>query len=318
MRSSVLTGLVVSALFSSSLGCALGDPAAPSSEEPSAASVFEAPVADPTNDEEGARPLGDLLQAAKSNAEPTSAPTPAPGTPEAPVEEAAAGPKPTQQCTVSKDGEGFFVRTSGKGDYVAYVPASYSPDKPMRLVVGMHGCGDNAANFARWGVNPFATRTTQTHLGISVGSETGNNKCWSMGNDDAKVLAAVDDLAKCFWVDQRKVTIAGFSSGGQLAYRVGLMNASRFAGILIENSSLYAAGADPDQLLAKAAWKINVAHRARTNDSVFPLSRVKADWAKTNAAGFPLQTSELPGGHDGNSGDWVDFLLPASAAWSKP
>jgi predicted esterase len=298
------------------MGCALGDPAAPSSDDPSQADLAEAPAA--TGGEEAAPALGNLLQGATSTAEPATAPPPA-ETPEVEEESSAsAGPKPTQQCTVQKDAEGFFVRSSGKGDYVAYVPSSYSPDEPMRLVVGMHGCGDDAQNFARWGVNPFATRATQTHLGISVGSESGNNKCWSMGNDDAKVLAAIDDFAKCFWVDQRKVSIAGFSSGGQLAYRVGLMHASRFAGIMVENSSLYAAGSDPDQLLASAAWKINVAHRARTSDSVFPITRVKGDWSKTKAAGFPLSTSELPGGHDGSSADWVDFLLPQSASWTKP
>lgn len=240
--------------------------------------------------------------------------TPPPATPTGPN----PGPKPSGTCSVTKDADGFFVRNSGKGDYVAYVPASYTGNEPMRAIVGMHGCGDNMANFARWGVNPSATRATQNHIGISLGSETGNNKCWSMGGDDAKVLAAVQDLSKCFWIHQAKVTIAGFSSGGQLAYRVGLKNANAFAGILIENSSLYAADSNPDALLVNAARKISIAHRARTSDSVFPISKVKGDWTKTTNAGFPLQTSELAGGHDGSSADWSGFLIPASATWSMP
>ena len=188
----------------------------------------------------------------------------------------------------------------------------------MRAIVGMHGCGDNMTNFARWGVNPFATRSTQDHIGISLGSETGNNKCWSMGGDDAKVLAAVQDLSKCFWIHQAKVTVAGFSSGGQLAYRVGLKNADKFAGILVEHASVYAADSNPDGLLASAARKIPIAHRAATSDTVFPIAKVKADWTKTTNAGFPLSTSEVAGGHDGTSADWTGYLIPASAGWSLP
>ena len=228
---------------------------------------------------------------------------------------AGAGPKPTATCTVTKDAAGFFTRGSGASSYVAYVPASYNSTAPMRLIVGLHGCGDNAKNFASWGVNPFDTRSSQTHIGISIGGQDGN--CWS-ASDDAKVLAAVADIASCFWVHQKKVVIAGFSSGGELSYRLGLSQATKFAGILIEDSGLYAANSNPDALLANAAWKLNIAHRTHTSDPVFPLAKVKADWAKTTAAGFPLMTSETPGAHDGTSTDWANWLIPQSASWTAP
>ncbi len=248
----------------------------------------------------------------------TQAPVdPKPATPPPPLQP-DPGPPPATTCSVQKDGDGFFWLTSSKSAYVAYVPASYSPSAPMRVIVGMHGCGDDALNFAKWGVNPFPTRAKQQHIGISVSGESGNNKCWSMGGDDDKVLAAVEDLAKCFWVNRSKVVVAGFSSGGQLAYRVGMMKASSFAGILIENSGLYAAGAPSASLIAGAAWKIHVAHRARTSDSVFPIAKVKADWQSLSAAGFPVVTSELAGGHDGNSDDWASWLIPQSASWVAP
>jgi predicted esterase len=188
----------------------------------------------------------------------------------------------------------------------------------MRAIVGLHGCGDNAMNFATWGVAPAATRATQDHIAISVSGETGSNHCWSMGGDDDKVMAAVDDLAKCFWIDRSRVVVAGFSSGGQLAYRVGLMKASSFAGILIEDSALYAAGSPEASLLAGAAWKIPIAHRAHTSDTVFPLAQVKADWKLITGAGFPLETTEVAGAHDGTSVDWSSWLIPQSANWVRP
>ena len=228
---------------------------------------------------------------------------------------AGAGPKPTNACSITKDGSGFFTRTSSQSPYVAYVPSSYDGTKPMRMIVGVHGCGDSAANFAQWGPNPFDTRSTQDWIGISVGGADG--RCWN-ASDDAKVLAAVDDISQCFWVHQKKVVIAGFSSGGELSYRLGLGQASRFAGILIEDSGLYAANGNPDGLLASAAWKINIAHRAHSSDTVFPLATVQADWAKTTAAGFPLTTSVVAGTHDGTSTDWFSWLIPQSATWTAP
>ena len=241
---------------------------------------------------------------------PSATPTPVPVDPNA-----SAGPKPTTTCSVSKNGAGFFTRTSAASSYVAYVPASYDGTTPMRLIVGLHGCGDDAMNFATWGVNPYDTRATQDHIGISIGGADG--RCWN-ASDDAKVLAAVDDISSCFWVHQKKVVIAGFSSGGELAYRVGLSQASRFAGILIEDSGLYAANGNPDALLANAAWKLHVAHLTHTSDPVFPLAQVKADWVKTKAAGFPLMTSETPGAHDGSSTDWAGWLIPESTSWVAP
>lgn len=240
---------------------------------------------------------------------------PAPGAPGVDPN-AGAGPKPTNTCAISKDSAGFFTLTSSKSSYVAYVPASYDGTKPMRLIVGIHGCGDSAMNFATWGVNPYDTRATQQHIGISLGGKDG--QCWSMGGDDDRVAAAVESISRCFWVHQKKVVVGGYSSGGQLAYRVGLQDASRYAGIIIEDSGLYASGTPSTTLLTNAAWKVNIAHLTHTSDTTFPLAQVKADWAATKAAGFPLLTSETAGTHDGTSDDWANWLIPQSASWLAP
>ena len=228
---------------------------------------------------------------------------------------AGAGPKPAGTCSVTKDSAGFFTRGSGASSYVAYVPATYNGSTPMRLIVGVHGCGDSAYNFATWGVNPYETRTTQTHIGISIGGQDGN--CWS-ASDDAKVLAAVADISSCFWVHQKKIVLAGYSSGGELTYRLGMSQAAHFAGLLIEDSGLYDSGVNETTVMANAAWKLHIAHRTHTSDPVYPLAQVKADWAKEQAAGFPLMTSETAGDHNGTSTDWATWLIPNSASWVAP
>lgn len=242
--------------------------------------------------------------------QPTPSPTVPPGstTPVAkPVDD--PGPAPAGCVGITKDADGFFTRTTPKSDYVGFVPKAYD-GKPTTLVVGLHGCGDDAMNFATWAVNPWDTRGKQAHIGISIGGKDGS--CWDTNKDADKVIAAIDDVSKCFYVHKQKVVLAGYSSGGILAYKLGLSQASRFAGIIIENSGL--GSAQP----SAAAWKINVAHIAHKGDNNFPLNSVRNDWAKLEAAGIPLVKSEVDGPHDGSSDDWNHFLLPKISGWKAP
>lgn len=263
----------------------------------------------------------DVEEAAGSPATAPSATEPVLGAPPEPTESEPTkpsvnpppadnpGPAPAGCTGITKDKDGFFKRTTAKSDYTAFVPKSYA-GKPTTLVVGMHGCGDSAHNFATWGVNPAKTRGSQAHIGISIGGKDG--QCWDTSADAEKVTAAIADISTCFYVHQQKVVLAGFSSGGLLAYRMAFANAGNYAGILIENSSI--GGASP----ASASWKIPVAHFAHTEDTSFPIAKVRADWAKIEAAGLPLSKKEAPGGHDGTSDDWSDFLLPKIAGWKAP
>ena len=111
---------------------------------------------------------------------------------------------------------------------------------------------------------------------------------------------------------QQKIVLAGYSSGGILAYKMGITESAKYAGIIIENSGL--GGTQP----TSASWKINVAHIAHLSDDSFPIAGARADWTKLEAAGIPLQKKEVPGTHDGTSDDWSDFLVPKIAAWKAP
>jgi hypothetical protein len=278
------------------------------------ASAFGCAQADGSDSNELADPT-----APAATTETPASPGATPDAPAAPAPKAPnvddPGPPPAGGCSLSPDGDGFFVRDSGKGSYVGYVPASYT-GKPTRLLVGMHGCGDAAYNFATWAVNPWATRDTQDYIGISIDGASGGGSCWKNA-DAAKVLAAIDDISQCLYVHKQKVVISGFSSGGELAYSLGLSHASRFAGVLILNSTLSAAG-DASALLGGAAYHIPIAHRAHKQDSVFPIATVHSDWSTIRNAGFTLDTSEVDGDHDGTSDDWTDWLLPRMESWKAP
>jgi predicted esterase len=198
------------------------------------------------------------------------------------------------------------------------LPAGYNGANAYPMVIGAHGCGDTAKNFATWAMAPAASRATQSYIAVSVGAGR-DGQCWTAAQDEAKVLAVLDDVRSCFYAHQKKITMAGYSSGGILAYTTAMRNAKRFAGLLIENSSLQSAfGSGTDAALAAAAWKLNVAITARTGDTSFAIANIRTDRTKLQNARFPVQYRELAGGHDGSSDDWSGYLLPKIGAFVAP
>lgn len=232
-----------------------------------------------------------------------------------PTSDSDPGPGPTETCPVTADAQGFFTLSTDI-DHVARLPIGYDATKPYPLLVAIHGCGDTALNFATWGAAPYDLRATQSYIAISIGGR--DDDCWNLASDIPSVEAAIARTEACFYVNRKKVVLAGYSSGGMMAYKMGMTGAAAYAGILIENSGLKAGVGNVDAALAAVAWKINVAHTARLDDGSFPIAPVRADRDKMLAAQIPLTYRELPGTHDGTTDDWAQFLIPAMTDWTAP
>lgn len=221
-------------------------------------------------------------------------------------------------CAFTPDADGFFKLTSPKGDYWVRLPPKYDKTKAARLLFGFHGCGDNALNFATWAIVPYALRTTQDYIGASLGGRDG--ACWTISTDTAVAQAALAHIASCFAIDPKKTVLAGYSSGGGMAFSMGFGDAAKYAGILIENSGLSQAvgGGNVTKVLGAVAWKIDVAQSARIGDGSYAIAGIRADRDKMLAAGIPLLYRELDGTHDGTTDDWALYLIPKMATWTAP
>jgi poly(3-hydroxybutyrate) depolymerase len=230
------------------------------------------------------------------------------------------GPGPTRSCSFTPDADGFFTLASTKSNYVVRLPPAYevAHPRPSRLLVALHGCGDTAANFATWAAVPYSLRSTQSYIAISVGGRDGT--CWNNTADAPIVAAAIADVRSCFYVHQERIVLAGYSSGGDLAYRLGMTDALVYAGLLIEHASLSSAvgSGNVTSVLNAAGWKLNVGHIAGINDESYPIATVKSDIMKMTDAGFPVQYQETNSTHDGTSSDWSGYLLPLMTKWSTP
>jgi CARDB len=248
---------------------------------------------------------------------PPTAPAP-PTTPTPPVSTVPTAPI-SYQVNTPED------VTDSQSDYWVDVPSSYdaSNQTPETLLVWMHGCGGEAEGDT-WEVSPGDDRS---YIAISIGGR--DDDCWDPDTDVPLVLAAVADVKTHFNIDPRRVIIAGYSSGGDLAYRTIFDNADLFAGILAENTSPFRdTGSTADQSLAAAAWKFNDVHLAHDQDDTYPLAGVQGEITQMRAAGFPVTLIHVPGDHfdddndvndTGTDNDLRHYLLPhINDGWQSP
>jgi hypothetical protein len=206
---------------------------------------------------------------------------------------------------------------SGTINYV-YVPTSYDDTHrtPTKLLVWLHGCTGHASGDV-WVVSPGGS---QSWITLAVGGEEGG--CWDMNNDPAVVLAAIADLKTHFNIDPKRIILGGYSSGGDLTYRMDFYYASMFAGILVENTSPFRdTGSSQSASLAAASWRFNVVHLAHLQDDTYPIAGVRAETDAMTQAGFPLLRLEHDGGHSDSTTnpDLLTYLLPhMDDGWTAP
>lgn len=219
--------------------------------------------------------------------------------------------KPTNPIAFTKNA--IFTTNSGQTNWV-YVPNSYDSthNTPTKLFVWLHGCGGQS----QYDISMVSYMSNQDWISIAVGGR--ETTCWSVNSDTTLVLNAIADLQTHFNIDPKRIILGGYSSGGDLTYRVAFYNAQMFAGVLVENSSPFRdTGSSQAASLAAASWKFNTVQLSHTSDTTYPPSTVKVELAAMTNAGFPTTYIEKPGTHydddngaSGTSYDLRTFLLP--------
>jgi hypothetical protein len=244
---------------------------------------------------------------------PTPTPAPAPTTPPAPPAPTAP-PSSVPTAPVAYAADTPFALD---GSWVA-VPSAYDKthQTPAELLVWMHGCGGEAAGDI-YTVMPAADGP---YVALAVGGREGG--CWDVDADTNRVLAAIAALKTHFNIDPRRVVLGGYSSGGDLAYRIAFYHSASFAGVLAENTSPFRdTGSLQAASLAAATVKFPVIHLAHTADGTYAIDGVRSEVGAMKDAGFPVTLIERPGTHaDGNTdSDLQTLLLPHLAdGWRAP
>jgi poly(hydroxyalkanoate) depolymerase family esterase len=168
--------------------------------------------------------------------------------------------------------DGEFTHQGRTLRYKLYVPAASAttPPLPRPLVMMLHGCTQDAADFA----TGTQMNTLARELGVVVlypeqTQRANAQKCWNWfkpqhqqrGRGEPAVLAALaQSVAAQHNVDPRKMYVAGLSAGGAMADIVGRCYPDVFAAVGVHSG--LPSGAASDVVSALSAMRSGAAHAA--------------------------------------------------------
>ncbi len=223
--------------------------------------------------------------------------------------------------------------------YSIYVPPEYDPDKPMPLVVSLHGGSSNhnvwlAMNLGNkiavedyW--KNFRTRyTSRVHPqdAIVVAPDGLGQIRWRwMGEQD--IFDVIDDVRRNYTINSDKIFLTGLSNGGIGSYIAGLKHAWRFAAvfplsgvtdwprhnvsdILLRPSEKIVLDNESAITYAENAFNTHLRFYHGARDSGFRVDQARRLAAKLKRLAVPFRYHEFAGmGHDLSHVMWRKLLI---------
>lgn len=120
-----------------------------------------------------------------------------------------------------------YTNDAGTRTYKVYVPAAYSGEAAVPLIVDLHGCGSNADEEARWSRFNELAETFGLLVAYPEQSSSANgSRCWnwfltehqSRDAGEPTLIAGITREVMSRWsVDPRRVYVAGISAGGAMS-----------------------------------------------------------------------------------------------------
>ncbi|HEX8340195.1 MAG TPA: prolyl oligopeptidase family serine peptidase [Tepidisphaeraceae bacterium] len=141
----------------------------------------------------------------------------------------------------SSDGDkkfgGFKEQTFNYGGeerrYAVYAPSNYDPKKAYPAVLFMHGLfekGNDGKAPTKVGIGPAIKEHPERFDAIVVFAQTSEN--WQARGQADLAVATLDDAAKRFNIDPRRVVATGLSNGGAGVWLAGAAHPGRFAALM--------------------------------------------------------------------------------------
>jgi predicted esterase len=196
--------------------------------------------------------------------------------------------------TQSALGPGTYpLRIGARRDGALYVPATLQRDRPLPLVVWLHGHGGSGE------VSIERVKADADRAGALVVAPTARRTTWDLvgkpehhfGSDVAFVDAALAFVFDRFAVDPRRLYLAGHSDGATYALALGLTNGDLFSRVMAFAPEYLTAGGRVGKPSVFIAHGVHdpVHHVETTSRRIGP---------EVRAAGYALTYEEFEGGHE--------------------
>ncbi len=148
--------------------------------------------------------------------------------------------KPTARKAFSIE-SGRYSEPSGDSSHALFAPLHYEPGYAYPLIVWLHGAGNEERQLLR--VMPLVSM--RNYVAVAPrGTVCERNEATGASRYDWRqtdrhialaehgVFESIELAATKYHVDVRRVFLAGFDSGGTMAFRLALSHPSRFRGVI--------------------------------------------------------------------------------------
>jgi phospholipase/carboxylesterase len=199
-----------------------------------------------------------------------------------------ARPLPRPLGEVSE--RGFLpLKLGGQRDGFLYVPQGYRGDRPLPLVVMLHGAGGHA----RHALDPWLELADAA--GVLLLAPDSRGPTWDLilddyGPDVAFLDRALRKVFERYAVDPTRVAIEGFSDGASYALSLGVANGDLFTHVVAFSPGFLA---PPEQ---QGQPRLYISHGTR--DQVLPIDPCSRRIVpRVQRAGYEVRYHEFDGPH---------------------
>jgi phospholipase/carboxylesterase len=180
-------------------------------------------------------------------------------------------------------------RNDERSDYTLYIPEDYSPERPLPLIVALHGAYGQGSEYVWTWLRPARSR------GYAILAPKSLGDTWDMrapSIDTRSVVRMFGEVTSEYSIDRDRVYLSGLSDGGIFTYILGLEQSQLFRGIAPVAGALHHA---VDRLLREGRGKdtpIFVVHGV--HDYIFPVTFTRQTCNLLKEIGYDITYEELP------------------------
>jgi predicted peptidase len=168
--------------------------------------------------------------------------------------------------------------------YSISIPPSYSPSKPVPLVLALHYGGN--PNGAGRGVLQILVAPALAELGAIIVAPDSLGGGWNIPENERAVNELLEAVLASYNIDKKKIAVTGFSMGGAGVWHFAGKYPDRFS------AAVPVAGRPP---ASAADWRVPVFAIHSRDDGVVPFGPTETRIAELQKAGLRAELIALNG-----------------------
>jgi phospholipase/carboxylesterase len=205
---------------------------------------------------------------------------------------------------------GLFSTTQQDTIHTIFTPQHYEPGYSYPLVVWLHGSGCDERQLLR--IMPLVSLRNYVAIaprGVAIAPQRDDISPpaeevaygWSHEEQDLqqaeqRIFDSIEMAFRRFNIDPRRIFLAGFDTGGTMAFRMAMNHPYKFAGVLSLGGCLPTGGAPLSRL--PEARQLAVFLAAGRRSTIYGDQRVCDDLRLLHTAGMSITLRLYPCGHE--------------------